>query len=68
MITTAVLTHAGVIAASMLVALALIDMIHEHTARRWTRAVADFVVLVGFEMLVAFAFGGTSAVVAMLTH
>lgn len=47
---------------------ALLDVIHEHTARRWTRAVADFVVLIGFMLSVAFAFGGPSAVIEILTH
>jgi hypothetical protein len=48
MITTTVLLRAAVIAAAMLVALGLLDVIHERFSSRGARFVADFGVLIGY--------------------
>ena len=48
MITTVVLERAGVIAAAMLVALALIDMINERFSHRGVRFVFNLAVLSGY--------------------
>ncbi len=50
MITRGVLEHAGVIAAAMLVALAVLDVIHERFTSRGARFVADFGVLLGYAL------------------
>ncbi|MGB8685298.1 MAG: hypothetical protein WCD12_20630 [Candidatus Binatus sp.] len=62
------MTHAGVITAAMLVAVALLDCIHERFSHRGARFILNLAVLSVFMLSVAYALGGRSAVIEILTH